>query len=244
MFSKATVLVVEDDLDAVEMFQKLFQGSGRLIVEVVQTAQDAIMRIESRDPPVDLVLLDLDLHASARDAAVKAGIGLAVIPVAVRQDPPVPVIVVSGRKDAATMQEVTLAGGVLDYIKKPYAPRELLAKVLNILEVNRAFDKPYAFGRGYGYDGRRGDFLKDGNAIASLGDGAGLVMGELVKHFDRPISALEISLACFADEDLKNVYHHIGRLRKFFTRHQIPLEIVTTAVGRAGGQYILKDMEG
>jgi DNA-binding response OmpR family regulator len=244
MFSKATVLVVEDDLEAVEMFQTLLSGSGKLTAVVAHTAQDAIARIESPDALVDLVLLDLDLYASSRDATVKEGMGLAVIPVAARQDPPIPVIVVSGRKDAAVMKEVTLAGGVLDYVKKPYAPRELLSKVLNILEVNRAFDKPYAFGSGYAYSGKRGDFLKDGQALASLGDGATLVMNELVRHFGQPISAPEIALACFADEDLKNVYHHIGRLRQFFTRHRIPLEIETTAIGRAGGQYILKELAG
>lgn len=119
MAEQAHILVVEDDPATLALLSAFLKEAG-YAVSVAATAE--AMRQAMARATVDLILLDLNLP----DAD---GVQLAV---SLRRQSKVPIIMVTARaqpRDRITGLEL----GADDYVTKPFHPRELVARVRNVL---------------------------------------------------------------------------------------------------------------
>ncbi|GAA0585554.1 response regulator [Caenispirillum bisanense] len=120
MIGKKRVLVVEDEGAVREMIAAFLSNAGY----AVRTAADGFaMQSILESEPVDLLLLDLNLPDCdglevARSLRARSRLG--IIMVTARDEP----------EDRARGLEL----GADDYITKPFFPRELLARVRNVLD--------------------------------------------------------------------------------------------------------------
>jgi DNA-binding response OmpR family regulator len=120
MSEKPHILVVEDDMATQALLGAYLNDAG---YTVSAAATGEAMRAILSKAVVDLVLLDLNLP----DAD---GIQLAH---ALRKQSRTPIVIVSAR--AETRDRITgLELGADDYITKPFHPRELVARVNNVLK--------------------------------------------------------------------------------------------------------------
>ncbi len=112
----AKLLIVEDDLALQKIIADLLQGEG-FLTERVSTGADALRKIETISP--DMVLLDLGLPDIQGESILKV----------VREDyPEIPVIILTAKsKPQEIAQGLNL--GADDYLAKPFAIEELLARI-------------------------------------------------------------------------------------------------------------------
>ncbi|SOE00321.1 response regulator transcription factor [Caenispirillum bisanense] len=120
MIGKKHVLVVEDDGAVREMIAAFLSNAGYAVTTVADGF--ALQTVLEREP-VDLLLLDLGLPDCdglevARQLRARSRLG--IIMVTARDEP----------EDRARGLEL----GADDYITKPFFPRELLARVRNVLD--------------------------------------------------------------------------------------------------------------
>ena len=111
----ARILLVEDDPRSVELLCALLTGSGHQVVPAI-TLRAARERLQ--DSPVDLVVLDLNLPD---------GDGFALC-TEIRAKGSLPVLILSARGGPDDRVD-GLRLGADDFLSKPYAPRELLARI-------------------------------------------------------------------------------------------------------------------
>ena len=121
------VLVVEDNEHAAYLLRTLLERAGYSVV-VSPDGRDALEKLASMEP-VDLVMLDLMLpYVSGYQVLIEA-----------RQNPKwqrVPIVVVTAR--TLEMDAVrALETGANDFIRKPFSPEELLARVRRAIELRR-----------------------------------------------------------------------------------------------------------
>lgn len=129
--SKATperVLVVEDNEHAAYLLRTLLERAGYDVI-VSPDGRDALAKLGSIEP-VDLVTLDLMLpYVSGYQVLLEA-----------RQNPKwqrVPIIVVTAR--TLEMDAVrALETGATDFVRKPFSPEELIARVRRAIELQRS----------------------------------------------------------------------------------------------------------
>jgi DNA-binding response OmpR family regulator len=122
------VLIVEDNEHAAYLLRTLLERAGYSVV-VSPDGRDALAKLASMEP-VDLVMLDLMLpYVSGYQVLIEA-----------RQNPKwqrVPIVVVTARTleiDAVRALET----GANDFIRKPFSPEELVARVRRAIELNGA----------------------------------------------------------------------------------------------------------
>ncbi|HTQ04659.1 MAG TPA: response regulator [Polyangiaceae bacterium] len=115
MNSPLSVLVIEDEVAMRRLLQVTLSHHGYRLLEAT-TAREGTYIAQRRQP--DLVLLDLGLP----DAS-----GVEVTDT-IRRTSEVPIIVISAR-DAEDQKISALDAGADDYITKPFAPGELLARM-------------------------------------------------------------------------------------------------------------------
>jgi DNA-binding response OmpR family regulator len=130
--SAGRVLIVEDNEHAAYLLRTLLERAG-YVVTVSPDGRDAIGKLATIEP-VDLVLLDLMLpYVSGYQVLIEA-----------RQDPKwrdVPIIVVTAR--TLEMDAVrALETGANDFVRKPFQPDELLARVRRAIELGRRRSAP------------------------------------------------------------------------------------------------------
>ena len=118
--ARPDVLVVDDDTDIVALIQRYLDANG-FAVRAAHSGSQMQAALAEGDP--DLVLLDLGLP----DAD-----GLTLLP-RLRARWQGPVIVVSGRGEAAVERVIGLELGADDYVAKPFDFRELLARIRSVL---------------------------------------------------------------------------------------------------------------
>jgi DNA-binding response OmpR family regulator len=121
------VLVVEDNEHAAYLLKTLLERAGFSVV-VSPDGRDALAKLASMEP-VDLVMLDLMLpYVSGYQVLIEA-----------RQNPKwrrVPIVVVTAR--TLEMDAVrALETGANDFVRKPFAPEELLARARRAIELQR-----------------------------------------------------------------------------------------------------------
>lgn len=122
------VLVVEDNEHAAYLLRTLLEHAGYAVV-VSPDGRDALAKLGSMEP-VDLVLLDLMLpYVSGYQVLIEA-----------RRDPRwqhVPIVVVTAR--TLEMDAVrALETGANDFVRKPFLPEELVARVRRAIELGRS----------------------------------------------------------------------------------------------------------
>lgn len=110
------ILVVEDDKDLQSTLSKFLKSEG-FIAEVSSTGSDALKKIEKSMP--NLVLLDLGLPDIQGETVLST----------IRSDYPLlPVVILTAKsKPAEIAQGLNL--GADDYLAKPFAVEELLARI-------------------------------------------------------------------------------------------------------------------
>jgi len=118
--ARPDVLVVDDDTDIVALIERYLGANGFAVRAAHSGAQ---MQAALAEGEPDLVLLDLGLP----DAD-----GLTLLP-QLRARWQGPVIVVSGRGEAAVERVIGLELGADDYVAKPFDFRELLARIRSVL---------------------------------------------------------------------------------------------------------------
>jgi len=121
------VLIVEDNEHAAYLLRTLLERAGYSVV-VSPDGRDALEKLASMEP-VDLVMLDLMLpYVSGYQVLIEA-----------RQNPKwqrVPIVVVTAR--TLEMDAVrALETGANDFIRKPFSPEELVARVRRAIELRR-----------------------------------------------------------------------------------------------------------
>jgi DNA-binding response OmpR family regulator len=121
------ILVVDDDIDLVDIVRSALEREG-FAVDDAGDGETALTKIAGDAP--ELVVLDLGLPKVR---------GLDVLR-RVREDNPVPVIVLSGMSDEAD-RIVGLELGADDYLPKPFEPRELVARIQSVLRRPRAVER-------------------------------------------------------------------------------------------------------
>ena len=118
--ARPDVLGVDDDTDIVALIER-YLGANGFTVRVAHSGAQMQAALAEAEP--DLVLLDLGLP----DAD-----GLTLLP-QLRTRWQGPVIVVSGRGEAAVERVIGLELGADDYVAKPFDFRELLARIRSVL---------------------------------------------------------------------------------------------------------------
>ncbi len=112
---KPTVLVVDDELQMRRLLRVCLEGNGYRVLEAV-SGQEALTQLAQRRP--DVVVLDLGLPDMAGVSVLKR----------LREWSQVPVVVLSVR-DREEDKVVALDNGADDYVTKPFATGELLARL-------------------------------------------------------------------------------------------------------------------
>ena len=107
-----TIFVIDDDAAIGDLEQEALEGAGYRVVRAY-SGTEALLALQNMKP--DLVLLDLMLPGLS---------GEAILP-SIRS---VPVIVVSAKAEIQDKVDL-LMGGAADYLTKPFAVSELLARV-------------------------------------------------------------------------------------------------------------------
>lgn len=131
-----TIMVVEDDADINNLLAKMLRQADYQVIQVY-SGSEAVLRL-GQDTP-DLMLLDLMLPGMSGDAVLAHLRGELALDV--------PVIVLSA-KNALTDKVGLLEGGADDYITKPFAPEEVLARITATLRragKDTASDKPLTY---------------------------------------------------------------------------------------------------
>ena len=122
------VLIVEDNEHAAYLLRTLLERAGYVVV-VSPDGRDALAKLGSMDP-VDVVILDLMLpYVSGYQVLIEA-----------RQNPKwqrVPIVVVTAR--TLEMDAVrALETGANDFVRKPFLPEELIARVRRAIDLQRS----------------------------------------------------------------------------------------------------------
>ena len=117
------ILIVEDDLDIRELIYKQLEQNG-FHVDQAHSGNEAIKKLSSY--PFDLMILDLMMGD---------GNGFDVLHYLHKINSPILVIVISAKGETQDTIH-TLGLGADDYIKKPFSPLELVARVQALLRRN------------------------------------------------------------------------------------------------------------
>lgn len=122
------ILVIEDDI-AIQGFCQTVLESAGFQVRAMATAAEGLKSFQNETP--DLVILDIGLpDGNGIDLAKKMGLG---------PDGAVPFLFLTAREDLNTRLECFQTGAT-DYIQKPFAVEELLARVKVHLKVKKSHD--------------------------------------------------------------------------------------------------------
>ena len=120
---KPRVLIVDDDLDALEMMQDLFDSKGYKSMTAVNGI-DAITKIKAQEP--DIILSDIRMPEMD---------GMELLKILTKEYPHIPVLMITAHGTIKTAVEA-MKVGAKDYILKPLSLDEILAKVERITQLN------------------------------------------------------------------------------------------------------------
>jgi DNA-binding response OmpR family regulator len=127
MTQKYKIVLVEDNIDTAAFLQMELEDAG-YEVEIARDGQQGAVKIRQAAP--DLVILD-------REMPVMNGIELCKY---LRRSSDVPILMVTARREINERVE-GLDAGANDYLVKPFASEELLARVRALIRSTKAFQK-------------------------------------------------------------------------------------------------------
>ena len=156
----ADILIVDDEEDIRELVAGILSDEGYQ-TRIAGSADEALAAIEARRP--HLILLDIWMQGSRLD-------GLQLLEIVKRQDPLIPVIMISGHGNIETAVSATKLGAY-DFIEKPFKADRLLLVAERALETSRLK--------------REVSELKARSGAEGLMVGASSAMGNLRRIIDR-----------------------------------------------------------
>jgi len=110
-----TILVIEDNQDMLQLLKRILEPEGYRVILGVDGACGMTLLREAKP---DLVLLDIMMPGPD---------GLVTLS-SIREYSNVPVIMVTAKRETETLQRA-IDLGADDYVKKPFRPDELLARI-------------------------------------------------------------------------------------------------------------------
>jgi CheY-like chemotaxis protein len=116
-----TILVVEDEGSIRGLIHGILRGEGHAVI-AAGSAEEALREIEGHPGRIDLLLSDVGLPGMD---------GFALAEEVRRRRPEVRALLVSGHAEAAAPPRSGLPAWV-HYLGKPFAPRDLVAKVSSV----------------------------------------------------------------------------------------------------------------
>ena len=122
--STPSILCIEDEADVLALISRLLTRAGYR-VETAATGREALVKIAQSHPT--LILLDLmlpDIDGFALCEILRHNRATATIP-----------IMLLGGWTSPEARHVGLELGALDYVVKPFSPRDLLQRVKRLMEV-------------------------------------------------------------------------------------------------------------
>jgi DNA-binding response OmpR family regulator len=216
------ILVIEDEPRIRAFLGRALEGEG-FAVDGAQDGLDGLSR--AIDGAYDLVILDLLLPRVD---------GLTVLRELTRRCPELPVVVVSARSDLSTK----LRGfrlGARDYVSKPFAFDELVARVRVHVRSGTSSDSPVLRAGGVALDLARRE-AHVGNRAAELSDREFRVLHHLIEHAGEVVSRESILSAVWGyyfDPRSNVVDVCVRRLRRKLGE-DAPIETVRHAGYRIG----------
>jgi two-component system, OmpR family, copper resistance phosphate regulon response regulator CusR len=199
------ILVIEDEKKVARALRQGLEGE-HYDVEVAETGEDGFFRALSR--PFDLIVLDLMLPGRS---------GLEILSAFRRQGHHTPVLVLTA-KDAIEDRVAGLDAGADDYLVKPFAFAELVARIRALMRRGRSVEAPRL---------RVADLEMDVTTRAAVrgGDSIDLTAREfdlleyLLRHHDEVVSREMLGRDVWKEPSrgtpLDNVIDvHIARVRK------------------------------
>src|SRR6202049_351357 len=120
------ILIVDDEADIRELVAGILQDEGYL-TRTARDSDDALAAIAARRP--NLVFLDIWLQGSRLD-------GLQVLDAIKRENPEVPVVMISGHGNIETAV-AAIKKGAYDFIEKPFKADRLILVANRALETSR-----------------------------------------------------------------------------------------------------------
>jgi DNA-binding response OmpR family regulator len=198
------VLVVDDDVELVGLLRFALTGAG-YEVEAAFDGEQALARIAAAS--FDLVILDVNLPVLDGFSVLRE----------LRTRSQVPVMMLTVR--AAEEDEVQgLDLGADDYLRKPFSPRALLARVRSLLRRgNEPMEDPVLTLGPLSLDLERSEARVEGGAVFRLSPLELRLLRQLLSHRGRPVDTDRIIGFVWSDRDaadreaLKQVVHRLRR---------------------------------
>ena len=119
---KTKILIVDDEIDARELMQELFESKG-YVYDTAKHGLDAINKIRESEP--DIVISDIRMPEMD---------GMQLLEILSKSYPHIPVMMVTAHGTIETAVEA-MKMGAKDYILKPLSLDEILIKVENISQM-------------------------------------------------------------------------------------------------------------
>lgn len=113
-----SVLIVEDEWIIADEMRRILVSGGYGVVGVARTAEEFLKRVSETMP--SLVLLDL--HLAGGDDGIEVAARVCAMS-------PIPIVIVSGQSDAATVGRIVRAIRPAGFVVKPFSAAQLLATV-------------------------------------------------------------------------------------------------------------------
>jgi DNA-binding response OmpR family regulator len=219
------ILVVDDDPKVRTLLRRCFEGEGFTVSDAKDGAE---LRTALERNPVTLITLDLNLGKDN-------GLDLAR---EIRKEHSIPIIMLTGKGDAID-RVVGLELGADDYLAKPFALRELVARVRAVLRRTAAPGSSPASGQRYGFEGwifdvNRRSLNRDSGEEQDLTTGEFNLLAAFVKRSHRVLSRDEIMDLLKGHEWSpldRSIDNLIARLRKKVERDPERPRLIKTVRG-------------
>lgn len=115
MKSRQSIMMIDDELEMLQLLARTFEMEG---YETILTADGVSAMALLRDCKPDLIILDIMMPEPDGYIVLKR----------IRQSYDIPVIMLTVKREATSLEKA-LALGADDYVKKPFRPLELVARV-------------------------------------------------------------------------------------------------------------------
>jgi DNA-binding response OmpR family regulator len=210
------ILVVEDEAGIADFLARGLESEGYRVTLAEDGVAGERLALEAA---VDLVVLDRMLPG--RD-------GLEVLGAIRRTRPSLPVIMLTARAAVADRVE-GLDQGATDYLTKPFAFEELLARIRARLRDSRVGDETVIEAGGVGLDLLSREATRDGSAV-KLPEREADLLAYLIRHADRVCTYGEVLAAVWGydhDPGTNVVQVYVGYLRRKLDRPRSPAPIET-----------------
>lgn len=218
------ILVVDDDPDMQRSLQEFLSANG---IEVAIAEGRKSMETQLASGRFDLVLLDMRLGSED---------GLDLLRT-IRGEGDMPVIIVSGHRREEIDRVVGLELGADDYLMKPIALRELLARIRTVLRRADSQSEHVASGksrfRGWEVDRRLRTLRDPKGEITKLTKGEYALLVAFLDAPGRPLTREQLMNATRVHEDVfdRSIDVQILRLRRKLEQDPTQPEIIVTERG-------------